>query len=190
MTVPHGTRAIAALIAELEAATEGSPEVDLAIGKAIGAIPEDAIWGDGSPHDDASTALRNRMAPLWGEWTTPGHNAYRQERMAFSRTSPSREAWTAWDAERPVPGIDDRSKPYWAGYAARYTTSLDAALTLVPKGWTAEINWRDAFDKSSSCVLHEFPEPCRRIPEKPYAIIARSCPLSICIAALKARLVT
>jgi len=72
---------------------------------------------------------------------------------------------------------------YW-----HYTSKIDDALSLVPGGWTAEINWREAFDKGSSCALHEFPEPCRRIPEKhPYVIQGATPAISICIAALRAR---
>ena len=63
--------------------------------------------------------------------------------------------------------------------------SIDAALSLVPNGWHAIINWRGNLDGSSSCVLHEFPQPCRRIPSnEPLVLRARSTPLAICIAAL------
>ena len=64
----------------------------------------------------------------------------------------------------------------------RYTESLDAALTLVPNGWHPIIDYRDNLDGSSSVVLHEFPQPCRRIPEKPFAIIKESAARALLIA--------
>ena len=65
------------------------------------------------------------------------------------------------------------------------TTSIDAALTLVPENWWAEIHART---DTPSCVLHEFPLPCRRVPsERPYVLVAATPALALCIAALKAR---
>lgn len=63
------------------------------------------------------------------------------------------------------------------------TRSIDAALTLVPGGWWAEIH--HGADRHN-CVLQQFPLPCKRIPAAPYVIAARTTPLALCIAALKA----
>lgn len=69
-----------------------------------------------------------------------------------------------------------------------FTVNIDAALMLVPDGWHAVINWRDRLDGASNVALHEFPLPCRRVPEKePFVIAARTAALAICLGALKAR---
>jgi hypothetical protein len=78
---------------------------------------------------------------------------------------------------------------------ARYTASIDAALTLVPDNWYATIAARA---DGPACFLQEFPQPCRRVPDAPYVIrtgITPNClqdeiaaaAISICIAAFKAR---
>ena len=73
----------------------------------------------------------------------------------------------------------------WDDELPHYTTSIDAALTLVPENWWAEIHART---DTPSCVLHEFPLPCRRVPsERPYVLVAATPALALCIAALKAR---
>lgn len=67
-----------------------------------------------------------------------------------------------------------------------YTSSIDAALTLVPEGWWAEIHHRADMP---GVVLWQFPLPCKRIPaHKPYQQGGNTTPIAICIAALKARL--
>jgi hypothetical protein len=72
-------------------------------------------------------------------------------------------------------------------YVPRYTASIDAALTLVPNGWHPVIDYRDKLDGSSSVVLYEFPQPCRRIPEAPFSIIKTSAAIALLIAILIAR---
>jgi len=73
------------------------------------------------------------------------------------------------------------------GYA-RFTESLDAALTLVPEGWHAIIGGREKVDGWWHCALQEFPQPCRRVPpQEPYVIMAKTAALALCIAALRAR---
>lgn len=77
----------------------------------------------------------------------------------------------------------------------RYTGSIDAAMTLVPEGWYATLAARA---DGPTCVLQEFPQPCRRIPDSPYVIRTGIIPnnqrdviaagaITICIAALMAR---
>jgi len=112
------------LIAELEAATEGSRELD------------DAIW-----------LMANRQ-----HWFGKG--------------------WR-YDLE----------------FAANYTTSLDAALTLVPEGWSLA-NLYDAIDQKDrpwvGAILRR-DEPRYSLPEK--VLGAPTYALALCIASLKARLV-
>jgi hypothetical protein len=65
------------------------------------------------------------------------------------------------------------------------TRNIDSALTLVSEGWWAAIS--HGADRHS-CVLWEFPLPCRRVPKSvPFVVAARTTPLAICIAALHAR---
>lgn len=69
------------------------------------------------------------------------------------------------------------------GEVPTYTTSIDAALALVPDGWNRRLsesdnhNWwvelREGFETSYNRVIHAE---------------ARTAPLALCIAALKARL--
>lgn len=76
------------------------------------------------------------------------------------------------------------------GWPPRYTASIDVALTLVPNGWYAIITARG---DGPHCVLQEFPQPCRRVPDRePYVIrpycsdIIAGSAIAICICALSA----
>lgn len=83
---------------------------------------------------------------------------------------------------------DDRTRPLW-------TTSLDAALTLVPEGWGGRIYlsgavslWSDGPDLGAVCralAKNETPrEPTKKV------VGSSDCgspALALCIAALKAR---
>jgi len=96
-----------------------------------------------------------------------------------------------------------------------YTRSLDAAVTLVPDGWGAEIFWHDGSSTKEAFVDLRLPNPRWKDPNCPqelyctYAALvssyendddgeseevdphplpqAKPLPLAICIAALKAR---
>lgn len=86
----------------------------------------------------------------------------------------------------------DYPDEYWRGadgkrevcYVPRYTTSIDAALTLVPEGWRVDCCWEDAggtwmFDliarnKSGTTGQCRAPTPA----------------LALCIAAMRARTTT
>ena len=88
--------------------------------------------------------------------------------------------WVHRDVIRWKDGTEDAVTDW-----PRYTASIDAALTLVPEGWWAQINYRP---DQPSVVLWEFPVPCRRVPpEKPYVLAAQSAAIALCIAAMKAR---
>ena len=130
-----------ALIAELEAATEGGPELD-------GQIAETQGWtvAEQSMGDNISEPLE-----FFEEWTEPVTNALYCE---------------------PPP----------------YTTSLDAALTLVPEGWCL-------------ASLYDAVEPIDRPwvgavlrRDEPYKILkalgAKTYALALCIATLCARQAT
>jgi hypothetical protein len=80
---------------------------------------------------------------------------------------------------------------------ARYTASIDAAITLVPTNWYATVAARA---DGPTCFLQEFPQPCRRVPDIPYVIRTGIAPnsledeiaaaaITICIASFKARAV-
>lgn len=72
--------------------------------------------------------------------------------------------------------------------APHFTSSIDAALTLVPKGWHAVVNHRDNLDGSSSVILHKFALPYRRVPsDAPFAIVANKAAIALVIACLKAK---
>lgn len=61
-----------------------------------------------------------------------------------------------------------------------YTTSLDAALTLVPEGWGWMIDWTEPTERPRAVLCHEptVTVECRE---------ASTPALALCIAALKAR---
>ena len=73
----------------------------------------------------------------------------------------------------------------WAGNgkqfdAAWYTSSTDAALTLVPEGWGWSLDW------DGGCSV--FREPLSgRLPDNEFGADGPSPAIALCIAALKAR---
>lgn len=68
--------------------------------------------------------------------------------------------------------------------APAFTTSIEAALTLVPDGWHSQLNCRP---DQPSVALKEWPTPCRRIPtDKPFVLAGGTVPLALCAAALQA----
>jgi hypothetical protein len=83
--------------------------------------------------------------------------------------------------------FDEEGVPY-CDYAVtpNVTSSVDAALLTVPKGWNVEMHW--GRDRAPNVVMNQFPEPCRRIQEeRPWAVTHRTLPLAICLVSLEAR---
>ena len=124
---------LAALIARLEAATEGSRELDFAIDSLIN---------------------HREQAPR----KPPGDN-------------------------EPPPGFGDDELSRLMDPRPNYTTSLDAALTLVPEGWKYEVSEDEAWVSKLDG---------RFLVSSDTEFIGRgnSGPLSLCIAALRARHMT
>ena len=80
--------------------------------------------------------------------------------------------------------ISDKAGPV---FALDYTTSLDAALTLVSEGWSLA-NLYDAVDPKDRPwvgVILRRDEPRYKLPEK--VLGAPTYAMALCIAALKAR---
>jgi hypothetical protein len=81
--------------------------------------------------------------------------------------------------------MDHDQGGWWRGDAhmgldwPHYTTSLDAALTLVPKGWW----WRADSDGDVELYDHDWANPACRIETGSH----RNLSIAFCIAALKAR---
>ena len=72
--------------------------------------------------------------------------------------------------------------------APRYTTSLDAALTLVPEGWRTQLYQRDGgwFSRLVEITTSRVVAPFES-DEKGFAPVPTPA-LALCIAALKARI--
>ena len=138
------------LIAKLEAATKGIRELDADVARAAGMI----VWSyDDNCHIDAQ--IEN------GNWE--GRKRDHPDYVPRPRVT-----WRV-TADRDKPGID----------LPAYTTSLDAALTLVPEGW-------------DYCLSMGSGEPANvaMSPANSIAEVHGSAPsaaLALCIAALKAR---
>src|SRR5260221_516209 len=87
-------------------------------------------------------------------------------------TEGSRELDTAiwqWDVENVKPPSEEGLAlgARRSNTIPEFPQSLDAALTPIPEGWPAIINWRDNLESSSSVGLHQFHLPCRRVPDAP-----------------------
>jgi hypothetical protein len=67
-------------------------------------------------------------------------------------------------------------------YVLPYTASLDAAVTLVPEGWRYDLTNGDLIseEKPAARLTPDFAGPC-------FNGYARTVPLALCIAALRAR---
>lgn len=138
-----------ALIARLEAATEGSRELDAGIFIYLGKAPKVVKRG--------ATELDWHQTNY--EWSDPG-------------------TWERARFEQPAPP-DRIVAPY-------YTTSLDAALSLVPEGWML----KDLCELNRLSGVQWFAELHRRGEEytnNDKDAFALNGPLALCIAALKAR---
>jgi hypothetical protein len=126
------------LIAKLEAATEGSRELDLEILTRVMGYRD--IHGDGTMFDRGND----------GYWSLHG---------------------------------DEKNPPLPSP-----TTSLDAALTLVPEGWVAHLSF---YSDHADC---ELVKPTGRFlisgDTEVWANNAKTGPLALCIAALRARSAT
>lgn len=84
----------------------------------------------------------------------------------------------------PLSEVMDDGKEIWhhAECAAHYTTSLDAALTLVPEGW-AYILYGEAYGDEPCAELYKPQHPPKGIQHRKRAATPA---LALCIAALKA----
>ena len=94
---------------------------------------------------------------------------------------------------RPGHPEDERREPK-GGFAEppRYTTSLDAALTLVPEGWAGRVEWGGCYATGKPCLPHaELAQPIQTEFGPGVGIRAQvdgaTPALALCIAALKAR---
>lgn len=125
------------LIARLEAAKEGSRELDAWIFCSV-------------EHPDKK----------------PEHNLFYK----------NREEWGVFVSNAPSPGMTFHDAPH-------YTTSLDAALTLVPDGmcwrYDSALGWAQIFDLGRS--------PIEVADSGDAELTSYHAPLALCIAALKAR---
>lgn len=93
-----------------------------------------------------------------------------------------------------APAADFGMPPTVADQTPHYTTSLDAALTLVPEGWWPGFGWAEYDPKvHKQTGRYGWAElvrnvPGRSFPEEIYGYSDSGSPaLAICIAALKAR---
>lgn len=115
------------LIAMLEAASGGSRDLDFAIGKVIGRVPAsaevyfDQLEAETFPEISKFLALHTR------EWATPEYVEYRNGARAC-RDSEELAAYYERHPDAPVTAVGECTR----GTLAHYTTSLDAALSLVP----------------------------------------------------------
>jgi hypothetical protein len=79
-------------------------------------------------------------------------------------------------------GVGWPDSPNLHQHARRYTESLDAAVTLVPEGWRYDLTNGDLIskEKPAARLTPDFAGPC-------FNGYARTVPLALCIAALRAR---
>lgn len=97
--------------------------------------------------------------------------------------------------KKPVYSIDDKYAEY-AATALPYTTSLDAALQLVPEWWEWQVSNRAPKSHAGRAYIHNkeshfvgmgaSPNPAL----KQFEVTAATPALALCIAALKARATT
>jgi hypothetical protein len=94
-------------------------------------------------------------------------------------------------ATGPSSGLDDaiyaainNARPSNIGDAQRYTASLDAAMTLVPKGWGKYVT--DADNGDALCEMWP-PDDFDPKWDQDIALRAKTWPLAVCAAALRAR---
>lgn len=90
---------------------------------------------------------------------------------------------------REYPARDERDGEYITSYAnyaglPRYTTSLDAAVSLVPEGWGVKAEWNMGYGTAVT-VGHVGPNKLYDRPD--HWATAATPALALCIAALKAR---
>jgi hypothetical protein len=132
------------LIARLEAASEGSRELDVRIHAAL--------------HPGRSLLL------------DPGSVGPKRREPQYGTLS-----------DLPLDGWSDYEAVARTIDAPAYTTSLDAALTLVPAGWGWSLDYMDPGEPDGAMVGQHAGEgynaDCRPVPPA----------LALCIAALKAR---
>ena len=168
------------LIQALENATEGSRELDLEITKAIGSAPPDAEWST-REEENLPEAFKGSWLSR-KEWETPEYRADRQSRREATKAliGENAEKISAWFDANPFREWDWKNAPP-AGTVPRYTTSLDAAMTMVPEGWRVHF----AGQTASTDWFFELIE--RNGPGRGERIWAKSAALALTIAALKAR---
>lgn len=129
------------LIKKLEAATEGSRELDADIAFAVG-------------------------------WT-------------YEKRGRDRKPW--WRKPEAERDSDTASSRFWSQYPKEeFTTSIDAALTLVPEGWRVAYLWEAVKPEDRPWWGAQLSR------DKPYKtmspVLGKETPaLALCIAALKAR---
>ena len=102
--------------------------------------------------------------------------------MGRSRTPPHDQCVLGWID----PGKQARN--FQAGWAKppwpHYTTSIDAALTLVPEGWIWKANW---FNSKGYALVGKPSEKGNFKEPHKYPALAKTPALALCIAALTAR---
>jgi hypothetical protein len=98
-------------------------------------------------------------------------------------SGPSRELDLLIDRLTTKSEIHSDHLDRWPEHAKHFTSSLDAALTLVPEGW----DWNAGSEKAER--VGNYAQLFRRSAnESEEAWFAGSTPLALCIAALRARL--
>lgn len=147
------------LIVALETATEGSRELDAAIGAAVGDMNDPDF-------DPARWIVSPQYEAGYSQWDGIGVVAY----LILPDTGEKRKI--AWRKPKP------------------YTTSLDAALTLVPSGWFYMlISGRPEMGYRCDLGRDELKHEQFIHYHDPAVLKARAAtpPLSLCVTALKAR---
>lgn len=110
-------------------------------------------------------------------------------------TGPSRELdfWCWWWGKAShngeLPDADYAAANIKNDPGPRYTASIDAALTLVPEGWTASVAvYGDGLLKASSLIGPEYVDEGDRLPNR--VVLhghARTPAIALCITSIKAR---
>lgn len=163
------------LIARLEAATEGSRELDGDIALAIGLykvwLSKHRYWNFEGPNDKRGT---------WPDSGIPEYDSRTGKKIVLT--------------EKP-----DRSWVYYIGDVPEFTTSIEAALTLVPEGWGWEVGspyadgeplgggqpWAQIWKRGANVRI----DGLAAVPYAPGRshTNAQTPALALCIAALRAR---
>jgi hypothetical protein len=106
-------------------------------------------------------------------WCALNGKRYRSHNPAYGRADETQVEFT--EPPKRTALVSGRGT---SGHAKAYTASIDAAMTLVPEGW-----WRNVLDADNGDCMVELEA---ENPDRQVYVRAKTWPLAICAAALRA----